>query len=116
MIANYIIKRNLLSLTVPTEPLNLRAFNLTSEQVNVSWSEPERLNGILTHYTVYYKLLRNDKNEALSGTTWETETIFSNTTNVVLKNLGKFFILTFYLHEIGILHTCMCGYMLSISM
>ena len=98
MIAIGIIIRNLPSLIAPTEPLNLLAFNLTSQELNVSWSEPERLNGILTHYTVYYKLLRNDKNEAVPGKAWETETIFSNRTNVVLKNLGKIFRLTFYLH------------------
>ena len=76
---------------VPTKPINLRASNLSSHQLNVSWNEPERRNGIITDYTVYYKLLRNDKNEIVSGTTWETEVIAGNKTTVVLKNLRKCF-------------------------
>ena len=75
---------------VPTEPLNLRASNVTSQQLNVSWSEPERRNGILTGYTVYYKLLRDDKNENVLGTTWKSEDIPSNKTTVILENLRKF--------------------------
>ena len=75
---------------VPTEPLNLRASNVSSKQLNVSWSEPERRNGILTGYTVYYKLLRDDKNENFLGATWKSEDIPSNKTIVVLENLRKF--------------------------
>ena len=92
------IIRNLLSSLVPTEPLNLRAFNLTSQRLNVSWSEPKRRNGILTNYIVYYKLLRNDKNQNVPGTTWNTETIYSSKLTVELKNLGKFFNLLFKGH------------------
>ena len=108
--------RNLLFLLVPTEPLNLRAFSLTSQQLNVSWSEPERPNGILTYYTVYYKLLQNHHDEAVPGTTWKTKKIFSNKTTVILNNLGKFLNLQFNLHSVGKLHTCMYGYVLGISM
>ena len=75
---------------VPTEPLNLRASNVSSQQLNVSWSEPEWRNGILTGYTVYYKLLRDDKNENVLGATWKSEDIPSNKTTVVLENLRKF--------------------------
>ena len=80
----------LVILLVPTEPLNLRASNVSSQQLNVSWSEPERRNGILAGYTVYYKLLRNDKNENVPGTTWKKEDIASDKTTVVLENLRKF--------------------------
>ena len=75
---------------VPTEPLNLRAVNASSRQLNVSWSEPERRNGILIRYTIYYKLLRNDNNKIVSGTSWEKEEIANNKTSVPLRNLGKF--------------------------
>ena len=77
----------------PTEPLNLRASNVNSQQLNVSWSEPERRNGILTVYTVYYKLLRDDKNKNVPGTTWKSEEIASDKTTVVLENLRRFFII-----------------------
>ena len=75
---------------VPNEPLNLRASNVSSQQLNVSWSEPERRNGILTGYTVYYKLLRDDKNKNVLGATWKSEDIRSNKTIVILENLRKF--------------------------
>ena len=110
----YSIDMNLLSLLVPSEPLNLRAFHLTSQKLNVSWSEPERPNGILTYYTVYYKLLRNHHNEVVPGTTWKTKKIFGNRTTVILNNLGKFLNLLFNLHSIGKLHTCMCSYVLDV--
>ena len=85
-----VIIRNFCYSLVPTEPLNLRASNVTSQQLNVSWSEPERRNGILIGYTVYYKLLRDDKNENVSGTTWKLENIASNKTTVVVEDLRKF--------------------------
>ena len=83
-----IIIRNFCYLLVPTKPLNLRASNVTSQQLNVSWSEPERRNGILTGYTIYYKLLRNDRNDIVPGTTEREETTKNNPA-VELKNLGK---------------------------
>jgi len=36
-----------------TEPTGLRYTNLTSTSVNISWTEPEIPNGIITYYTVY---------------------------------------------------------------
>ena len=110
------IIRILLSSLVPTEPLNLHAFNITSQQLNVSWSEPKRRNGILTNYTVYYKLLRNDKNENGPATAWEKKTIFSNKLSVELKNLGKLFNLQFKLQQKPKLDKCVHRYALGISL
>ena len=110
------IIRNLLSSLVPTEPLNLDAFNITSQQLNVSWSEPKRRNGILTNYTVYYKLLRNDKNQNGPATAWEKKTIFSNKLSVELKNLGKLFNLQFKLQQKPKLDKCVHRYALGISL
>ena len=72
---------------MPTEPLDLQALNVSSQLLNVSWNEPQRRNGILTGYKVYYKLLQNDKKENVMQTTWNvTET--ENRT-VLLSDLGK---------------------------
>ena len=81
--------QNLYFLLVPTKPLKLRAFNVSSQELNVSWNEPERPNGILTGYTVYYKLLRNDKNDSVPQATWKTKNNVSER-SVLLSNLGKF--------------------------
>ncbi|XP_078047953.1 putative receptor-type tyrosine-protein phosphatase mosPTP-1 isoform X2 [Augochlora pura] len=38
----------------PTKPLNLSSHDITSTTIELSWSEPERANGIITGYRIYY--------------------------------------------------------------
>ncbi|KAG7198497.1 hypothetical protein KM043_005870 [Ampulex compressa] len=39
---------------VPTKPLNLTSRGITSSSIELSWSEPENANGVITGYRVYY--------------------------------------------------------------
>ncbi|XP_017785982.1 PREDICTED: tyrosine-protein phosphatase 99A isoform X2 [Nicrophorus vespilloides] len=39
---------------VPSEPLNLTVLNITSESIYLAWSEPEKKNGPITGYRIYY--------------------------------------------------------------
>ncbi|XP_076619526.1 putative receptor-type tyrosine-protein phosphatase mosPTP-1 isoform X3 [Colletes latitarsis] len=39
---------------VPTKPLNLSSHGITSTTIELSWSEPENANGIISGYRVYY--------------------------------------------------------------
>ncbi|XP_046863649.1 phosphatidylinositol phosphatase PTPRQ-like isoform X3 [Xenia sp. Carnegie-2017] len=74
---------------VPSEPRNVRASNVSSTQLNVSWDEPEKFNGILLSYTVYYKLLRDD-NKVVPGTSYESRNISSDARTLILHNLEKY--------------------------
>ena len=65
----------------PTKPLNVIAVNVSSTTLKVTWTEPERRNGILTGYTIYYRLIRNDRNENV------TAAIVSQTISQTIFNL-----------------------------
>lgn len=40
---------------VPDAPSNIKALALTAESILISWLPPTQRNGLITHYTVYYK-------------------------------------------------------------
>ncbi|XP_031831667.1 putative receptor-type tyrosine-protein phosphatase mosPTP-1 isoform X7 [Nomia melanderi] len=40
---------------VPTKPLNLSSHDITSTTIELSWSEPESANGIISGYRIYYR-------------------------------------------------------------
>lgn len=42
-------------LTVPEAPTSVKALVMSADSILVSWLPPERPNGIITQYTVYYK-------------------------------------------------------------
>ena len=71
----------------PTKPLNVSAVNVSSTALKVTWMEPERRNGILTGYTIYYRLIRNDKNENVTAAAIVSQTISQTIFN--LTGLGK---------------------------
>ena len=77
----------------PTKPLSVNAVNVSSTELNVTWMEPTRRNGIFTGYTIYYRLVKNDKNVNVAD---NCSTVSKNTTqtSLNLSGLGKnFFIL-----------------------
>ena len=71
----------------PTAPQNLRGFNISSTQLNLTWDEPKRRNGKLTSYTLYYKRIKDDSNQNVPSLEWQ-----SNSTtfpSAVLIGLGE---------------------------
>ncbi len=76
------------SVLAPGIPRDLAATNITSIELNVTWSEPLRSNGILKNYTVYYKLIKHDNNSPAHGAVWKTKQTPHRT--VTLPSLGKF--------------------------
>ena len=69
----------------PNKPLAVNAVNVSSTELNVTWMEPKRRNGILTGYTIYYKLVTNDKNENVTA---NSSTFSKNTTHTSSKLVG----------------------------
>jgi hypothetical protein len=47
----------LTSLTVPSKPQNVRVLNVTATSIKITWHEPERPNGVIHAYRVYYMFL-----------------------------------------------------------
>ena len=41
--------------SVPEAPTSVKALVMSADSILVSWQQPERPNGIITQYTVYYK-------------------------------------------------------------
>ena len=79
-----------LSFLAPSAPRNLVAFNVSSTRLNITWNMPFRFNGILTQYTVYYKLVEDDNNQAVTGDSPLLKTVPTNETTQILDSLGKF--------------------------
>ena len=79
----------------PTKPLAVNAVNVSSTELNVTWTVPKRRNGILTGYTIYYRLVKNGKNENVAD---NSSTVSKNTTQTSfnLSGLGKNFFFKFY--------------------
>jgi hypothetical protein len=71
----------------PGIPRDLVATNISSTELNVTWSEPLRRNGTLKNYTVYYKLIQDDNNTLISNADWKFEQTDLRT--VKLSGLGK---------------------------
>lgn len=74
-------------LTVPSKPQNVRVLNITSTTIKIAWSEPERPNGVIHAYRVYYMFLNQTllhlpmlKNDASYGVPF----------NYTLINLSEF--------------------------
>lgn len=42
-------------IAVPEAPTSVKALVMSADSILVSWLPPERPNGIITQYTVYYK-------------------------------------------------------------
>ncbi|CAB4020177.1 phosphatidylinositol phosphatase PTPRQ isoform X1, partial [Paramuricea clavata] len=74
--------------STPGIPRGLVATNISSTVLNVTWSEPSRRNGILTEYTVYYKLVQYDNNTLVSNPVWKFEQTDLRT--VKLSGLEKY--------------------------
>jgi hypothetical protein len=43
--------------TVPSKPQNVKVLNVTSTTIKIGWNEPERPNGVIHAYRVYYMFL-----------------------------------------------------------
>ena len=76
-----------LVLTVPSKPQNIRVLNITSTTIKIAWNEPERPNGVIHAYRVYYMFLNQTllhlpmlKNDASIGVLF----------NYTLINLSEF--------------------------
>lgn len=44
-----------ISIIVPNQPINVSASQINGSRVQVSWSQPEKPNGHLEGYSVYYR-------------------------------------------------------------
>lgn len=73
--------------TVPSKPLNLTVLAVTEESMNLSWSEPERANGAIEGYRIYYMFANytDVQNLRLSN---------SQHIHYILKNLSEYFSLS----------------------
>lgn len=40
--------------TVPSKPLNVTVLGITSNSIKLGWSEPEKANGAIEGYYIYY--------------------------------------------------------------
>lgn len=49
-----------LNFTAPEAPLAIKALIMSSEAILVSWRPPAQPNGMISHYTVYYKVEGKD--------------------------------------------------------
>lgn len=61
-------------LTVPSKPQYVKVLEVTSTSIKISWYEPERANGVIHAYRVYYMFLNQTllhlpmlKNDGSSG-------------------------------------------------
>lgn len=43
--------------TVPSKPQNVRVLDVTSSTIKISWLEPQKANGVIHAYRVYYIFL-----------------------------------------------------------
>lgn len=71
--------------SVPTKPQNFTSRGITSTTIELSWSEPESANGVITGYRVYY--LHSNYTDV------QTLKIYDNSgpnVEFVLKDLGKY--------------------------
>jgi len=73
---------------VPSKPQNVRVLDITSTTIKISWHEPERPNGVIHAYRVYYVFLNQTllhlpmlKNDASVGSPF----------HYTLINLSKYF-------------------------
>ena len=85
----------------PTKPLAVNAVNVSSTELRVTWMEPKRRNGIFTGYTIYYRLVKNDKNVNVAD---NSNTVSKNTTQTSfnVSGLGKnFFLVYIYLNRLS---------------
>ena len=55
-------------LLAPSPPLNVNAITVNSNAVQVSWSPPDMLNGVIRYYTVIYGIDGSSETEELSTT------------------------------------------------
>ena len=85
------ITQAIVSFLAPSAPSNLVAFNVNSTGLNVTWNVPLKFNGVLTQYTVYYKLVEDDNNETITDKPWVLRTVTTNQTTEMLYGLGKFY-------------------------
>ncbi|CAB4016473.1 phosphatidylinositol phosphatase PTPRQ, partial [Paramuricea clavata] len=76
--------------STPSAPLNVLASNDSSTRLNITWDEPEKFNGVLTRYTVYYKLVRDDNDVKVAEKKWMSINVMTTQTNVTLRDLEKY--------------------------
>jgi hypothetical protein len=89
-----VFESNLISfsfLLAPSAPRSVLASNDSSTRLNITWDEPEKFNGVLTRYTVYYKLVRDDNDVEVTGKNWMSINVMTTQTSVTLRDLGEFY-------------------------
>ena len=66
--------RSCFMLTVPSKPQYVKVLEVTSNTIKISWYEPEKANGVIHAYRVYYMFLNQTllhlpmlKNDGSSG-------------------------------------------------
>lgn len=75
--------------SVPSEPLKVNGFSDSSTELNITWNEPRKFNGVLTQYTVYFKLVRDDNNVTKTAEMESSVIVGIGQTTVILDKLGK---------------------------
>lgn len=73
---------------VPSKPLNLTVLGVTEDSMNIRWMEPERANGAIEGYRIYYMFA--------NYTDVQTLKLANGSPNIyyTLKNLSKFRMIT----------------------
>ncbi|XP_018334837.1 tyrosine-protein phosphatase 99A [Agrilus planipennis] len=65
---------------LPTNPRNVAAYNVTSNSIVIGWTEPEKPNGIIEGYRIYYR--DGNFTDVQTYKTYENSTLKYNLTNL----------------------------------
>lgn len=74
---------------MPSKPLNLSVIEVTSTTMKLSWMEPQKTNGAITSYVIYYDSSNQTFLHLLNLTTDSTIATTGPVIHYVLSNLSK---------------------------
>ena len=83
---NVLVTKCSILLLASSPPLNVNATTINATAVQISWNQPDMLNGIIRYYTVVY---------GIDGSS-ETEELNSTGTTAVVTDLDPFTTYEFY--------------------
>ena len=95
-----------ISLLAPGVPENVQLVSISHSQLRLSWQPPSNPNGIITGYSVTWKMVSNDRETQVNGTLSQ-EDIPATNSSFVINSLSEYTKWCWYLQNIGtLLRTC----------